>query len=127
MGLISLDLVFLEVNNLQESVEFYVERLGFELESSLPESEPPLATLHAGRLKITLAEQPLTMARRGRGVHFFIGVTDVDIYHAQLVGRGVEVSPPADEGWGGRFITLQDGDNYRLFFVEWHDKPEGEG
>ncbi|HEX8474720.1 MAG TPA: VOC family protein [Pyrinomonadaceae bacterium] len=126
MGLTSLDLVFLEVNNLRESVEFYVERLGFELASSLPESEPPLATLHAGRLKITLAEQPLTMARRGRGVHFFIGVTDVDIYHSQLVGRGVEVAPPADEGWGGRFITLEDPDRYRLFFVTWHSQQNSD-
>jgi len=35
--------------------------------------------------------------------------------------KGVEVYPPADEGWGGRFITLQDPDKYRLFFVTWDD------
>jgi predicted enzyme related to lactoylglutathione lyase len=66
-----------------------------------------------------LAQVPLTMARRGRGVHFFFGVADVDDYYAQLRERGVEVGPPTDEGWGGRFITLEDPDRYRLFFVTW--------
>ena len=28
---------------------------------------------------------------------------------------------PADEGWGGRFITIEDTDKYRFFFVTWSD------
>ncbi len=119
MKLTGLDLLLLEVNNLPESVSFYHGQLGLELEKSDPDSEPPMATLRAGRLKITLVEQLETMLRRGRGVHFFLGVTDVDKYYAQLKERGVEVKPPVDEGWGGRFITLQDPDKYRLFFVTW--------
>jgi predicted enzyme related to lactoylglutathione lyase len=119
-----LDLLFLEVNNLQESVEFYVERLDFELESSATDAEPPMATLRAGHLKIMLAQQPLTMARRGRGVHFFFGVADVDVFHARLKTRGLDVAPPTDEGWGGRFITLEDPDRYRLFFVTWDAKND---
>ena len=59
------------------------------------------------------------MLKRGRGVSFFVGVNDVDVYYNQLCAKGVEVQPPADEGWGGRFITLQDPDKYRLFFVTW--------
>jgi catechol 2,3-dioxygenase-like lactoylglutathione lyase family enzyme len=121
MSVTGLELLFLEVNSLLESIEFYVERLGFELESHTPESEPPLATLRAGRLKVMLAQQPLTMARRGRGVHFFFGVPEVDAYHAQLAARGLALAPPADEGWGGRFITIEDPDRYRLFFVTWND------
>lgn len=121
MSVTGLELLFLEVNSLLESIEFYVERLGFELESHTPESEPPLATLRAGRLKVMLAQQPLTMARRGRGVHFFFGVHEVDAYHAQLAARGLALAPPADEGWGGRFITIEDPDRYRLFFVTWND------
>lgn len=117
-----LDLLFLEVNNLEESLAFYQQRLGFAIESNQPESEPPMATLRAGNLKITLAEHLETMLRRGRGVHFFIGVEDVDAYYAQLKMRGLEVAPPADEGWGGRFITIEDPDKYRLFFVTWSGK-----
>jgi uncharacterized glyoxalase superfamily protein PhnB len=84
-----------------------------------------MATLRAGRLKITLVEQLETMLRRGRGVHFFLGVTDVDAYYIQLKERAVDVKPPADEGWGGRFITLEDPDKYRLFFVTWKEEKQG--
>jgi uncharacterized glyoxalase superfamily protein PhnB len=59
------------------------------------------------------------MLRRGRGVHFFVGVEDVDRFYAQLVERGADVAPPVDEGWGGRFVTLEDPDKYRFFFVTW--------
>lgn len=121
MRITGLDLLFLEVNNLQESVTFYHEQLGFDVEANNADAEPPMATMRAGRLKLTLVEQLETMLRRGRGVHFFLGVTDVDAYYAQLKARGVEVAPPVDEGWGGRFITFQDPDKYRFFCVTWAD------
>jgi predicted enzyme related to lactoylglutathione lyase len=114
-----LDLLFLEVNNLEESLGFYQGLLGLELESFNLSSEPPMATLRAGALKITLAQQLETMLRRGRGVHFFIGVEDVDSLYEEIREKMPEVHPPVDEGWGGRFITLQDPDKYRFFFVTW--------
>jgi predicted enzyme related to lactoylglutathione lyase len=114
-----LDLLFLEVNSVEESLAFYQGVLGFDLNKHSPESEPPMATLVAGGLKITLAQHLETMLKRGRGVSFFLGVDDVDEYYEHLKKQGAEVWPPADEGWGGRFITLQDPDKYRLFFVEW--------
>ncbi len=119
MAFTGLDLLFLEVNSLEDSIAFYHEMLGFEVETSNPDSEPPMASLRAGRLKITLVQQLETMLRRGRGVHFFLGVTDVDAYFAELRGRNIVIPSPVDEGWGGRFITLEDPDKYRFFFVEW--------
>ncbi|HEV2706909.1 MAG TPA: VOC family protein [Pyrinomonadaceae bacterium] len=119
MSVTGLDLIFLEVNSLEESLDFYRERLGFELVSVTPDTEPPLATLRAGRLRVMLAQVPVTMVRRGRGVHLFLTVEDVDSFYARLSERGAEVAPPSDEGWGGRFITLEDPDRYRLFFVTW--------
>ena len=115
-----LDLLFLEVNSLRDSVEFYRDKLGFDLVALAEDAEPPMATLRAGALRVTLVEQLLTMARRGRGVHFLFGVADVDAYFERLREGGVEVTPPADEGWGGRFVTCEDPDRYRLFFVAWH-------
>ena len=119
MRISGLDLLFLEVNNLEESLEFYSGQLGFEVNKYTPDSEPPMATLQGGALKITLAQHLETMLRRGRGVNFFLGVTDVDAYYRDLSERGVDVHAPADEGWGGRFITVQDPDKYRFFFVDW--------
>jgi catechol 2,3-dioxygenase-like lactoylglutathione lyase family enzyme len=124
MSFTGLDLLFLEINSLEESVAFYQERLGFQLETHTPESEPPMATLRAGRLKLTLVQQLETMLRRGRGCHFFLGVTDVDAYYEQLKARGLVIAPPADEGWGGRFVTLEDPDKYRFFFVTWTDEEQ---
>ena len=114
-----LDLLFLEVNNLEESILFYHEQLGFEIESHNPEAEPPIASVRVGLLRLTLVQQLETMLKRGRGVHFVFGVGDVDQFHEQLRSSSVQVSEPRDEGWGGRFVSLQDPDGYRLFFVTW--------
>lgn len=122
MRVTGLDLLFLEVNSIEESLAFYHDLLGFEINKHTPESEPPMATLQAGALRITLAQHLETMLKRGRGVNFFLGVTDVDQYYRELKEKGVEVWPPADEGWGGRFITLQDPDKYRFFFVQWSEE-----
>ncbi len=117
-----IELLFLEVNSLEESLDFYRLGLGFELEAHTPEAEPPLATLRAGGLRLMLAQVPLAMARRGRGVHFFLTVEDVDEFYDFVRAGGLKVEPPSDEGWGGRFVTLEDPDHYRLFFVTWHDE-----
>lgn len=114
-----LDLLFLEVNSLEESLSFYHERLGFEIESHNPDAEPPMATVRVGPLRITLVQQLETMLKRGRGVHFVLGVSDVDQFHERLTEGNVQVSEPRDEGWGGRFVSVQDPDGYRLFFVTW--------
>lgn len=114
-----LDLLFLEVNNLEESLDFYTEVLGFEIESSNPTAEPPIASVKSGSLRITLVQQIETMLKRGRGVHFVLGVADVDEFYQRLSARMIDISEPRDEGWGGRFVSLQDPDGYRLFFVNW--------
>ena len=124
MKISGLELLFLEVNSIEESLAFYNGLLGFDISKNRPDAEPPMATLQAGALKITLAQHLETMLKRGRGVSFFLGVDDVGGYYEQLKKNGAEVWPPADEGWGGRFITLQDPDNYRLFFVEWTEKEK---
>ena len=114
-----LDLLFLEVNSLEESLAFYEGVLGMEVESVNNDAEPPMAKLRGGALRITLAQHLETMLRRGRGVHFFVGVEDVDEFYDQLMANGADVNPPVDEGWGGRFVTLEDPDKYRFFFVTW--------
>jgi len=121
-----LDLLFLEVNSLEESLVFYERVLGIEVESVNAKSEPPMARLRCGSLKISLAQNLETMLRRGRGVHFFLGVDDVDRFYEDLIARGADVKPPLDEGWGGRFVTLEDPDKYRYFFVEWSERLDVE-
>ncbi|HMJ25392.1 MAG TPA: VOC family protein [Pyrinomonadaceae bacterium] len=116
-----LDLLFLEVNSLEDSLSFYHEQLGFKIESHNAGAEPPIASVRAGSLRITLVQQIETMLKRGRGVHFVLGVADVDGFYQRLKSCEVAISEPTDEGWGGRFVSLQDPDGYRLFFVTWDD------
>src|SRR5436190_15237750 len=101
-----LDLLFLEVNNLEESLEFYSAVLGFEVDSSNLTADPPIASVKSGSLRVTLVQQIETMLKRGRGVHFVLGVTDVDDFYQRLRGKMIEISEPRDEGWGGRFVSL---------------------
>ena len=118
-----LDLLFVEVNNLEESLAFYHDNLEFEIQSHNPDADPPIACVRAGALRINLVQQLETMLKRGRGVHFVFGVGDIDDLHQKLTSRGVPAAPPKDEGWGGRFVSVQDPDGYRLFFVAWeHSK-----
>lgn len=119
MNISGLDLLFFEVNNMEESLHFYGDLLGFEIGNYNPESDPPMVTFQVGKLKLTLVQHLETMLRRGRGVSFFLGVDDVDEYYQTLRSRGVDIQAPIEEGWGGRFITLEDPDKYRLFFVTW--------
>lgn len=114
-----LDLLFLEVNNLEDSLEFYSQLLGLEIESSNYIADPPIASLKSGSLRITLVQQIETMLKRGRGVHFVLGVADVDDFYERVSARISDLNRPRDEGWGGRFVSLQDPDGYRLFFVTW--------
>ena len=114
-----LDLLFLEVNNLEESLQFYQDVLGFQVESHEAAAEPPIASLKSGSFRITLVQQIETMLKRGRGVHFVLGVGDVDQFYESLQAKEIQVTEPRDEGWGGRFVSLQDPDGYRWFFVTW--------
>jgi uncharacterized glyoxalase superfamily protein PhnB len=116
-----LDLLFLEVNNLEESVQFYRDVLEFAVQSNDPNAEPPIASLQSGTLRITLVQQIETMLKRGRGVHFVLGVSDVDLFYEKLTARNVHVTEPRDEGWSGRFVSLQDPDGYRWFLVTWRE------
>ena len=116
---LSLSHCFVTVNDPDESLAFYNQVLGFEIDSHEPDAEPPIASVRSKSLRITLVQQIETMLKRGRGVHFVLGVTNVDAFHDELRSKGIEVSAPRDDGWGGRFVSLQDPDGYRLFFVAW--------
>jgi predicted enzyme related to lactoylglutathione lyase len=119
MKVTGLDFIWLEVNNIINSIEFYRDQLGLPIDDSDLESSPPMATVRAGKLKIILAEEYKPMITRGRGVNFFLNVSDVDLFYGELISRGLRIEPPVDEGWGGRFITVKDPDGYRLFFFTW--------
>jgi len=121
MTIKALEMLFLEVDNLEESIDFYSTGLGFKVDQHKPEHDPPMTTLSAGRLRLTIAQRPNLMSKRGKGIYFFLTVEDVDEFYEFLVAGGIEVfDPPQDGGWGGRFFAVVDPNGYRLFFVTWY-------
>jgi predicted enzyme related to lactoylglutathione lyase len=124
MNVKGLDFIWLEVNSIKESIDFYRNQLGLAVDDSDIESDPPMATVRAGNLKIILAEEFKPMITRGRGINLFLSVIDIDEYYQELKSRGMRIDPPTDEGWGGRYITVKDPDNYRIFFFTWTTTAE---
>lgn len=124
MSITGLDFIWLEVDNVRRSIEFYRDQLGLAVDESDIQNEPPMATIRAGKLKIILAEEYRPMVTRGRGIHLFLAVEDVDDFYYRLKSRGLKIEPPVDEGWGGRYITVKDPDGYRFFFFSWNGPNE---
>ena len=119
-----LDLLFLEVNSLEESVAFYQEVLGMEVLSVNNDSDPPMAKLRSGDLRITLAQHLETMLEKGTrssplsvwtmSMSFATGSPKKGLMCSRRLMRVGEVS----------FITLEDPDKYRYFFVTWTKETE---
>ena len=57
MKISGLELLFLEVNSVEESLAFYNGVLGFDISKHSPDSEPPMATVRGGALRITMVQQ----------------------------------------------------------------------
>src|SRR5437762_55339 len=101
-----LDLLFLEVNNLEESVAFYSDVLAFRIDSHEPNAEPPIASLRSGSLRITLVQQLETMLKRGSGVHVVLGVADVDAFYESVCARDDYVALKISDGVGGEDVVF---------------------
>jgi predicted enzyme related to lactoylglutathione lyase len=104
----------LEVRDVDATVEFCVQILGFEVEMSV--GEPAyLALIRAGevRLGVVRAENPGVNSTTA----CYIEVTDVDELHARCRDRGVPVSTPlTDQPWGLRDFVIEIPGGHRLAF-----------
>ena len=105
------------VRDMAASVAFYRNRLGFHA----LRVESDFAVLALGEAVLFLAgdelyPEPLDEGR-GRGVDVRVMVADIDRYHGDLAGRGVEVVHAiGDRDYGMRDFIIHDPDGYRLRF-----------
>ena len=99
----------LRVENLEASIEYYVERLGFHLEWRAD----PVASVKRDRTSLMLSE-----GDQGRaGTWLWISTSDVDALYEELSGRGARLrSPPANYPWGSRECQISDTDGHVLRF-----------
>jgi catechol 2,3-dioxygenase-like lactoylglutathione lyase family enzyme len=102
----------LAVADVRAAVDFYVEKLGFEL--GFTWGEPPsLAGVALDKVQIFLERG--TAAPEANSVYFVIG--DADELHAFQRANGVEVDePPGDRDYGLRDYSVRDLHGHRLTF-----------
>jgi catechol 2,3-dioxygenase-like lactoylglutathione lyase family enzyme len=121
-----LELVVVPVTDVDRAKKFYAEQLGFNVDvdsSPTPEVRIVQLTPPGSACSITIGTG-LTQAVPGSLQGMQISVGDIEAAHAQLVERGVDVSPIRHvgvEGWAdGK------GDDDYNSFIFFHD-PDGNG
>lgn len=114
--------VFLMVTNLEQSVEFYSESLGFD---QLEQGDRS-ATFDTGRCQLvvekdfdeeTLSQFGLTppQGQRGEGAILVVTVDDVDAVYERATTAGVEtLIEPQAVSWGRELFLVRDPNGYVL-------------
>jgi PhnB protein len=118
--------VSLIVEDMEKSIAFYTQTLGFENTFQMPDPDGNLmhaelawknAHIMLGPV-MWLAEELIPY--RGAGVNFYITVEeedDIDQYYAMVKGKGVNiVEEIKDQFWGDRNFSIKDPDGYQLTF-----------
>jgi uncharacterized glyoxalase superfamily protein PhnB len=115
--------VFLYVNDVVRSLEFYNEIVGAEIVQLHAEKEGApvsLAILRISGFTIMLHPQEahadqFAGVRVGVGIHLQLRVDDIDAFYQHCLDEGAILSvsgEPTDQAWGWREFALKDPDGY---------------
>src|SRR5256885_4745399 len=93
----------LSVADQDRSIDFYVNKLGWELRTDA-EMWPGARWVEVGpagsQAGVVLTRATDFNKEPGGDAGFVMATDDVQALHAELTGRGVEVTEPKAEGWG---------------------------
>jgi len=105
---------FLPVRNLEETVNYYKDQLGFTDEWFWG-SPPTDAGCHRNDLSLLFNENP-ALAEKVEGFELVMFVDDVDAIYEEFKSRSaIEITTPIkDEPWGIREFTVRDINGYFL-------------
>lgn len=127
--------VFLYVNDVVKSLEFYAEVVGATVVQIHAEREGgpiTLALLRIGGFTIMLHPQQTHAAefantRVGVGIHLQLRVEEIDVFYQHCLDQGAMLSvsgEPTDQSWGWREFALKDPDGY--VWSVYQDKSGGQ-
>ena len=119
----------LAVSDIDASVEFYVQKLGFSKNWSIPDDsgKTDFASVQLGDAEILLGVlegyvEPQDLGKRGIGIQIYIelsqGLKVDDIYHKAKTGGANIIKDIADRDWGERVFTVKDIDGYHLMIAQ---------
>lgn len=121
----------LAVRDVDATVAFYTDKLGFNHDFSLPGSDGTntFAGVSLGKASLGFDLQPAA-TKGGDGVVFMVYVTEdanLDVYYEQVKARGVKIEQEIkDEYWGDRVFGLRDNNGYYLNFCKTVKQMSGE-
>lgn len=108
--------IALQVRDLAASSAFYKTVFGFNAQAH----NPPGAVLFTTKpIALALREplQPLPESGPlGLGMVLWVGCTDADAFHDEIVERGGTILSPVKNGPFGRFFVASDPDGYAITF-----------
>lgn len=126
----------LSVSDLDKSLHFYRDIIGFEVMFQRPENRFVYMSFHASELMIEEDRpregisalwiiEPLDYPR-GRGLNISIDCPDAQALASRLAASGIQLRKPVEENWyrenqilhGERNFLVQDPDGYLLRFTE---------
>jgi PhnB protein len=123
----------LAVKDVDASLAFYIEKLGFEKVFVMqgPDGKSTFAYVSIGYLGQIGLDARQAAAPLGSGVVFMIyppEEVDLDKLYADVQSRGVAIAKPLrDEYWGDRTFSVKDPDGYCLTFsVTEANEPAGQ-
>jgi glyoxylase I family protein len=124
----------IQVFDMPQALLFYRDLLGFGVVSASPEVETPEGRFsHWMWLRLGAADLMLnTQYDSGKrpekpnaahvaahaDVCFYLGCSDIDVAHQQLMGKGLNVEPPKMAAYGLRLFSVKDPDGYTVVFQE---------
>jgi catechol 2,3-dioxygenase-like lactoylglutathione lyase family enzyme len=107
-----LELIPVPVSDVDRARAFYVDKVGFNLDHDHTVSEDlrfVQLTPPGSACSIAIGTGVATTSP-GSAQGMLLVVSDIDAAHAELAGRGVDISEVRDEGWGARHAYFQDPD-----------------
>jgi uncharacterized glyoxalase superfamily protein PhnB len=111
------------VNDLQQSIAFYVDALGFTVHERWETGgELQGVMLRAGNCRVGLSQDDFAKGRdRPKGIGMSVWLTtiqDLESVVARLKEAGVVLEQElAEQPWGGRAFTVVDPDGFRITFT----------
>jgi len=114
----------LQVNDVNETVAYYQEALGFTLETTWPDATTPrYAVVSRGDIHFVFTTDLGTsegsfIAEKGNGVVLYLLVDDVDAVYDELSARGAIIVQDPIEFAGRRQFSVGDINGYMLAVTE---------
>ena len=108
------------VSDIQRSISFYCERLGFTLEGEA-KSQGRIFWCRLSRQGCSIMlqqeeEEDRPFDQRGKGIVFYFVCKDADVIYQEFTERGLSLRPPTTAYYGMRQIHVAEPDGYNLCF-----------